>query len=206
MPSSKSVSATVIAAFLLAACAARIVNPRLRLELLRMERADQAAIERQVRVEQESTLHGVAETRAKTAKGEVFSRNMARLKEIIKAHGWPGRTLVGRDGARAAWLIAQHSDADPEFQKRCLRMLMDAAMVEQTSWRHVACLFDRIAVNRGDLQRYGTQGRCIVAGEWQPYPIKNAERVDERRADVGLEPLGDYVEQFDCAPRFAPFE
>jgi hypothetical protein len=182
------------------------MNPRLRLELLRMERADQAAIERQIRIERRSPFDGVVESREKTKKNEVFARNTARLKEILETHGWPGKTLVGQEGAEAAWLIAQHSDADTKFQQRCLRALMDAAMVGEASWRHVAYLFDRIAVNRGEPQRYGTQGRCTSAGRWEPYEIKEIESVGERREDVGFKPLDKYIEQFDCTPRFGPYE
>jgi hypothetical protein len=34
---------------------------------------------------------------------EVHDRNAVRLTEIIADHGWPGRSLVGEDGANAAW-------------------------------------------------------------------------------------------------------
>ena len=34
--------------------------------------------------------------------------NADRLREIVAAHGWQGRALVGEEGAEHAWLIAQH--------------------------------------------------------------------------------------------------
>lgn len=40
-------------------------------------------------------------------------QNAERLNEIIHAHGWPGRTLVGKEGGDAALLIAQHSISSP---------------------------------------------------------------------------------------------
>jgi hypothetical protein len=40
---------------------------------------------------------------------EVHRRNAARLTEIIAGHGWPGRGLVGEDGARAARFVLQHT-------------------------------------------------------------------------------------------------
>ena len=43
-----------------------------------------------------------------------------RLEEIIAEHGWPTYDLVGEDGEEAAWVIAQHSDLDPEFQAEAL--------------------------------------------------------------------------------------
>src|SRR5262249_48987230 len=41
---------------------------------------------------------------------EVDARHAARMKQILATHGWPGRSLVGEDGAHAAWLLVQHSD------------------------------------------------------------------------------------------------
>jgi|HubBroStandDraft_3_1064219.scaffolds.fasta_scaffold71532_2 hypothetical protein len=40
--------------------------------------------------------------------------------------GWPGRTLVGEDGAQAAWLLAQHADHNPDLQRAFLDALRDA--------------------------------------------------------------------------------
>ncbi len=40
----------------------------------------------------------------------VDQANTAWLTELIARRGWPGRTLVGKDGAHAAWLLAQHAD------------------------------------------------------------------------------------------------
>lgn len=39
--------------------------------------------------------------------------NAARLREILAEHGWPGHGLVGRAGAHAAWLLAQHAPSGP---------------------------------------------------------------------------------------------
>ncbi len=44
---------------------------------------------------------------------EVHKRNAAWLKQMIADYGWPGLSLVGEDGAEAAWRIAQHSIGDP---------------------------------------------------------------------------------------------
>src|SRR5687767_4490529 len=33
-----------------------------------------------------------------------------RLQEIVDEHGWPTLPMVGKEGATAAWVIAQHAD------------------------------------------------------------------------------------------------
>ena len=50
----------------------------------------------------------------------IHDKNAVRLTEIIEQHGWPGRGLVGEDGARAAWLILQHAIGHPDLQRRGL--------------------------------------------------------------------------------------
>lgn len=46
---------------------------------------------------------------------DIDKQNTARMKEIIRQHGWPGRTLVGEEAAQGAWLLVQHADHDVEF-------------------------------------------------------------------------------------------
>src|SRR5262249_10862459 len=36
-------------------------------------------------------------------------QNMKRMKEIVQKHGWPGRSLVGEDGAKNAFLLVVQS-------------------------------------------------------------------------------------------------
>ena len=42
---------------------------------------------------------------------EVDKRNIKRLTGIIGQYGWPGNSLVGKDGSLTAFLIVQHSEA-----------------------------------------------------------------------------------------------
>lgn len=123
---------------------------------------------------------------------QVDRDNTAWLADLIDAHGWPGRRLVDRDGANAAWLLAQHADHDPAFQRRCLELLAVAVAAGDAEPVHLAYLTDRVAVHEGRPQTYGTQlrwegGRCV------PAEIAYPERVDVRRAEVGLMPLAEYI-------------
>ena len=42
---------------------------------------------------------------------EADAQNTMWLDEVIKQYGWLGKSLVGEDGAQAAFLIVQHSPA-----------------------------------------------------------------------------------------------
>ncbi|SEF15130.1 DUF6624 domain-containing protein [Jiangella alba] len=121
-----------------------------------------------------------------------------RLAEIVDEHGWPGSDLVGTDGASAAWVIAQHSDLDPEFQQRALELMRPAAEAGRADLGELAYLEDRVALNAGGEQVYGTQIAC-VDGVPEPAPLADPETVDERRAEAGLDPLDEYLATLDEA-------
>ena len=122
--------------------------------------------------------------------GVVDDTHRRRLNAIIDQHGWPGKTLVGADGANAAWLIAQHADIDRAFQKKCLEKI-EAMPRGEVEPRHIAYLTDRILVGEHKPQRFGTQ----MDGQFKPRPIEDEANVDKRRAEMGLDPLAVYLKQ-----------
>ena len=121
----------------------------------------------------------------------VDTDNTEFLKSVIAEHGWPGHDLVGEQAAHAAWLLVQHADHDQGFQKSCLPLLQDAVDTEQARPSNLAYLIDRVRAAEERPQIYGTQYR-IRDGALVPQPIEDYERLDERRARVGLEPHADY--------------
>ena len=128
----------------------------------------------------------------------------ARLKNIIDHHGWPGRSLVGEDGADAAWVIAQHADRHHEWRRGWLPLVREAANKSEADPRHFARLADRIALVDSNTQLYGTWAqRDPAAGVLFDPPARgSAEDVDTRRLDIGLPPLD--VDLSD-APGAAPY-
>ena len=122
---------------------------------------------------------------------ETDARNTAWLKGVVDKHGWPGKSLVGADGAQKAWLLVQHADRDPEFQKRRLRLLAEAVKQREATGEQLAYLTDRVRVADKEKQVYGTQFH-EVGGKMEPYPIEDEANVDQRRKEVGLPPLAEY--------------
>jgi hypothetical protein len=123
----------------------------------------------------------------------VHRHNASRLRMIIDEHGWPGEKLVGKEGAEAAWRIAQHAIGDPAFQRRCLDLLYDAIERRDAAPWQAAFLEDRVRMFEGRPQLYGTQFDVRADGAPVPHPIENPAEVDARRAAVGLESLADQV-------------
>ncbi len=66
--------------------------------------------------------------------------------------------------------------------------------------RELAYLTDRVRVNQGREQVFGTQMRSDANGMPIPQPIEDPERLDERRVAVGLDAFEEYAREF--AKRF----
>ena len=170
-------------AFLLSACASPqpiAFNEALRQELIQMRDADQRIRTTALHA---TNFHGIL---------AVDGRHLLRMKEIVAQHGWPGKSLVGEDGSHAAWLLVQHATQDPDFMNHC-RGLMDRAVKNgEASAKDYAFLVDRVRLQRGKPQLYGTQFIKDSRGRLILQPLKDPEEVDERRHKMGMEPLAEY--------------
>ena len=172
------------------------MDPGLREELLGMAATDQDARQRlDCRVHRDGAM-SEPELAAAEHLRAVDAANTARMKRIVAERGWPGRSLVGDDGAQAAWLLVQHADHDPAFQRACLELLGQAVQAGEAAARQQAYLTDRVLLAEGNQQRYGTQFTG-VGGSWQPRPLTDPDHVDDRRHQVGLEPLADDHRRFE---------
>ncbi|MFY9221053.1 MAG: DUF6624 domain-containing protein [Blastocatellia bacterium] len=125
---------------------------------------------------------------------EIDKKNTLRMKEIISKYGWPGITLVDNDGAKAAWVIAQHADHDVEFQKNCLDFIKKAFLADDVEPTDFAYLTDRVMIKEKNQQLYGTQ-LYSKDGKFSPLPIEDEANINERRRKIGLSPLEDYIKQ-----------
>ncbi|MCX4677637.1 hypothetical protein OG413_20410 [Streptomyces sp. NBC_01433] len=118
--------------------------------------------------------------------------NAGVMQRIFAGHGWPGWSLVGEDGATAAWQIALHADHSP-FQRLAARLMHQAVQANDASPRQWAHLHDRCLVHSGAGQEYGTQYRPGPAGP-ERLAVHDPQSLDERRARVGLPPAAVSLE------------
>src|SRR5690348_13401514 len=100
---------------------ASVKEPKLRAELIRRAEEDQAArkaidtwmketgknweldeatFESSLDAARKAEFRRLSETLRR-----VDERNTERLGEIVERHGWPTHTLVGKGGAKAAWIL-----------------------------------------------------------------------------------------------------
>ena len=107
-----------------------------------------------------------------------------RIWKIINEHGFPSHKTVGMKAMRDFWLLIQHQDHDVALQEQCF---------EQCDFRpkEHAYLTDRVLVNKGKKQIYGTQF-YQKGGTLVPRPILNSKDLCKRREKAGFEPFSKY--------------
>lgn len=124
----------------------------------------------------------------------IDSINLLKAKAIFAEFGCPGIDLIGKESAHNFWLIAQHCDSDPEFQEKVLSAMYDQVAKKNADAKDYAYLRDRVSVNRGQLQTYGTQMQINAdSSSFEPKPLLEPEKIDERRQEMGLGTMENYI-------------
>jgi hypothetical protein len=117
---------------------------------------------------------------------KIHNRNAKTLNEIINKIGYPTVDKVGKEASEATWLIIQHSIEQPNFMKKCLKLLEIAVHQNKANSKNLAYLTDRIAVFENKPQLYGTQFDWDEKGELSPNLIDDLKKVNQRRKSIGL--------------------
>ncbi len=118
------------------------------------------------------------------------------LKAILRRYQWPGISSVGRDGARAAFLLLEHARNDRAFQAATLPLIEAAYRRGDVDGQDLALLTDELLRDAGRPQRYGSKAQ-ILNGKLVVEPIEDSVHLDERRAKLGLVPFAVYVRFMD---------
>lgn len=127
---------------------------------------------------------------------EMDSINLRKVKNIIDENGWLGSDIIGEQGNKTLFLVIQHSDF--KTQAAYLPVLREAVKIHNAKASHLALLEDRVALSQGKKQIYGSQvGQDNKTGEYYIFPIEDPENIDKRRAEVGLEPISEYLKTWN---------
>lgn len=109
------------------------------------------------------------------------------MRELLETYDWIDIHRFGGAISSHAWILVQHADDHPDFQALALARMEPYLENNGVKKDDYAYLFDRVAVNHGRKQRYGTQPdwKC-KNGKMQLKPLEDPENVDQRRAEMGL--------------------
>ena len=112
------------------------------------------------------------------------------MRGLLTEFDWIDSHRFGTRVASRAWILVQHADDHPDFQQLALdRMAAHLATggVRPSDYAH---LWDRVAVNTGKPQRYGTQPTttCNPDGTLDLRAVEDPAQLDARRRTMGLGP------------------
>lgn len=169
-----------------------IENKKLREELLKMQDA-RALLNQKILDNWEKNQKLIAEA------DQLGEKNLLRLCQIVKEHGWLTVDSIGEDGVRAALFVIRDNRAF-ELQKEFFPILAAAVEKGYVARGNLAWLIDSIRVGAGAPQIFGTQTR-IKDEMFYLYPILNEERIDKWRALYGLPPLAVFIKEMEVRYR-----
>lgn len=171
----------------------KVDNSELQMQLVKMYIEDQAA---RGNLMENIILKNNIDSAEVSKDGTILvdERNRKGLKEIIAKHGFPTRKLVGKDAMRGIFFIIQHSDRDKEWPKSQFSNIEQAVKAGDMDGQWYAYLYDRIKINSGEKQLYGTQfakvdviNKIVVLAD-----TEDLENLDKRRMEIGMMPIQMY--------------
>ncbi|MGC4129319.1 MAG: hypothetical protein QM564_07105 [Bergeyella sp.] len=134
--------------------------------------------------------------RFEKARDSISDININKAENILKQYGFPGINLVGEEGSKHFWIIAQHADNNIDFQKKVLKMMKKEIKKGNANKSDYAYLYDRIRKNEKKKQYFGTQVEYNKLHQATPlYGLEDSINVDKRRAEYNMKPLKEYLNQ-----------
>lgn len=124
------------------------------------------------------------------------SHNVNIVRQILDKYGWLGKNEIGVDRNQTIFLVLMHSHVD--IQKQYLPLMRKAVKEKKAQAEDLAYLEDRIKINSGLKQIYGTQfGYDEKTSKYFCLPIEDSTNVDRRRQLISLPPLLEYINKFN---------
>ena len=124
---------------------------------------------------------------------ETDSANQASVSNILDTYGWP--TGLSDAANKAIFLVIDHSDL--KTMNKYIGLFRDAVEKGYIQMNDLVTMEDRMLMNEGKPQKYGTQAYSLVEdGNTVTYiwPVEDPDKLDALRKSVGLIPIGAYLE------------
>lgn len=126
------------------------------------------------------------------------AENEKALLAMVPPEGWFLKSRYGPRAAQAAFTIVQH--ADLSLWRRFVPVLEPLVAKGEVDGQSYGLMYDRLAINEGRPQRYGSQMTC-KDGKYVVDRLEAPETVDERRKAMGFpETLAEYEAIFARYP------
>ena len=121
------------------------------------------------------------------------STNLVVVSNILDTYSWPSG--LSDEANEAIFLVIDHSDL--KIMNKYIGLFRDAVEKGYLSMNDFVTMEDRMMMNAGKPQKYGTQAYSLVEdGKTVIYiwPVEDPGKLDVLRKSVGLIPIEDYLE------------
>ncbi|WP_315814614.1 DUF6624 domain-containing protein [Paraflavitalea speifideaquila] len=125
---------------------------------------------------------------------EEIAEGQGILENMFNRYGFPGFDVAGKEGSFNFWLMAQHCDKWPAFQDKVLTSMKKQVDKGNANPQNYAYLTDRVRMNTGRKQLYGTQVTYNTDScQAYPRPTEDSLQLNERRKMMGMESIEKYL-------------
>jgi len=133
-------------------------------------------------------------------KDSVFVNNCTRLEALFKQYGFIGQDIAGHEGSSNFWTMVQHCDHNPEFQEEVLSKMKVEVEANNANRADYAMLVDRVRVNSGRSQVYGTQvSYNLEIAQAYAENLEDPGGVNARRLALRMQALEVYLNEMSKA-------
>lgn len=119
-------------------------------------------------------------------------QNLVIISNFIDQCGIPTLNQVNDVQMAGIWAVLQHSNS--KYVLKYMPQLEAAANNGDIKWGTIAMMKDRVLMEQGKPQVFGTQ---ILNG--QLYKLKDPEYVNKRRKAIGMDPIEDYLKRWELS-------
>jgi hypothetical protein len=153
-----------------------------RLEAVQKELAERIKKDQEVRMDPAKAA----------AMAEIDADNRRYIRSLVSELGWVDVDRFGPRASVNAFLLVQHS-GDLRLMMAVLPLIEKDARRYPDYAQPYTLLYDRLQIDLGKKQRYGTQLDKDAAGNPFVLPLEDPARVDEFLKELKLPPLSDYL-------------
>ncbi|MDB5029801.1 DUF6624 domain-containing protein [Mucilaginibacter sp.] len=125
------------------------------------------------------------------------SVNQQKVETIIDKYHWPKSNEIDKEGSNAIFLVIQH--AKLAMKLKYLPLIKEAYKMDLVTAPDMALLEDRINTMQHKKQLYGSQLIGDGTGKYYVEPLEDPDNVDKRRAEMGLQPMNEYLKYWKMA-------
>jgi tetratricopeptide (TPR) repeat protein len=125
----------------------------------------------------------------------IDSLNTNKIVEVIDQYGYPVDSMLNSNIKNVVFLVLLHSDIN--VQKRYLNLIKKESKKGKIQKSQYAYLYDKIKVNEGEKQKFGTQ---IIYNNIKKcdelYPVKNLKKINCYRKQYDMDSIENYLKHF----------